>query len=762
MHSPILCLFRCAIWVAILGSRLVASDKTVLFDREITASITKLGCNSGTCHGSLHGKGGFRLSLRGQDPALDYHSIAAELGGRRIDLLDSSQSLVLAKPSGQIPHQGGLRLPKDSQYFSAIRTWIEQGAAGPDPDRSPRLVSLKMSPEEAWIRLPNSQQQLTASAHWSDGSVTDVTSWVRYECSSIDGASVDELGRVSATSPIDTSVTALYLGQLASSRLIFLPAEANSKANIEHAFHSTPIDQIVNRRLAKLGIDVERMAAPELLVRRVYLTVLGRLPTPHEQDEFARAPEETRMAQCVDRLLSDPGYASVWAMRWSDLLRNEPKVMSEQGVGNWHDWLRNCIAQDKPVNRMVMEMITSLGSTYQNPPASFHRTHRDPTVAAESIGQVFLGIRMQCAKCHNHPFDVWTQDDYYGLAAFFTTIERKAIDNMPRDKLDTHIITGDEIISTNDKSAVLFHPGRSKLVSAKGLSEPIAIAKTEEAPSPKDNPLERLATWVGNDNRQFARNMANRIWSHAMGRGVVDPPDDFRSSNPPSNPELLEYLTDRFIEQNYSVAMLTREILNTDAFARRSLQQESHSERYQTALANFAGYGVRRMSAEVLHDAILDLSGTTTQLKHSTKSESSNEEGATRMRAMDYPSVPKRDSFLKSFGKPDRLLDCECERSNDLSLRQSLLLVNDGSIRAQLKDTNGNVAKAVAMVAASSSSTQTDLAIQQLYRVGLCRFPSEQESDALRSHIQQAVNVQDAMEDVAWAIMNSKEFLFIR
>lgn len=753
--------------VAVCEDTLPSLENTpVAFDIQVSASFTKLGCNSGTCHGSLHGKGGFRLSLRGQDPLLDYQSIAMDAGGRRIDLLDCRQSLLLAKPCGDLAHQGGLRLSKDSEYYRAILSWIDQGAKPPRSSldttdssvaetNARSLVSIECTPKERWLEHPVTNQQVTTIANWSDGTKSDVTDWTRFECSSLQGATVDERGLVTANGLVDTTITALYLGQRASSRLVFLPPTTTSSSERNSLAGLNEIDSLINARLQRLGIAPEKPASPELLLRRIYLTTLGRLPRIDEQDTFFSDPPESRVAECIDRVLADPGYAALWALKWSDLLRNEPKVMSEEGVGKWHDWLEQSIATDKPVNEMVMEMLTTLGSTYENPAASFHRTHRNPTGAAESVGQVFLGIRLQCAQCHNHPYDVWTQDDYYGLAAFLSPIERKQVDNMPKDKLDSHVITGDEIISMAEKPAVILHPGRSKFITAKGLGQPIHIASNDKDVQPGDNPLQRLAEWLAKNNRQFARNTTNRIWAHVMGHGIVDPPDDFRDSNPASNPELLEYLTDKFIEHNYSTRWLMREILNSQTFCRADTKLPTDSDRFEIAVANFAGYKTKRIMAEVLHDAILDLSGSSTHLKRPSKREDDGESGDERFRAVDFPSVPKRNVLLRAFGKPERLLDCECERSNDLSLRQSLLLVNDGSIRAQLRDKNGNIAR-------WSESLTADQAIETMYRTGLCRRPTENEWIALRAHVSSISDISQSLEDIAWAILNSKEFLFVR
>ncbi len=739
-----------------------ATSQPIAFEREIESSLTKLGCNSGTCHGSLHGKGGFRLSLRGQDPGSDYHAIAMDMGSRRIDWLEPVGSLVMAKPSGQLPHGGGLKMRSDSVHYRAVNAWLAQGAKGPTDHSSRTIQNLELIPSHAWIASPQREQQVVAIAHWSDGTADDVTQWVRLECSSVQGASVSESGLVRASQPIDTTISAFYIGAHASSRLVFLPESTLDSPQPLVSFDpvadslDNPIDTLVAKRLGRLGIPSKQMAAPELSVRRLYLQTLGRLPSVDEQALFLQRDPETRWEETIDRLLADEQYAAMWAMRWSDLLRNEPKVMSERGVALLHTWIRNAYAEDLGVDSIVSQWITSIGSTYDHPAASFHRTHRDPTVAAEAIGQVFLGVRMQCAKCHNHPFDVWTQDDYYGLAAFFSTLERQQIDNRPKDKLDTHVITGDEIISLANKPAALLHPGRSKWIAAKRIGESVTIV---DSPSPSTelppNPLDALAHWITRDNRQFARNIANRIWSQSMGRGIVDPPDDFRGSNPPSNPELLEYLTDAFIEHGYSTRWLTRQILRSQTFQRQGIAKEESDPQNETAIANFAGFPIRRMGAEVLQDAIADVTGTTLQFK--THSQAANDEltDPIRARAVLFPSITRRNIFLKAFGKPDRLIDCECERSSDLSLRQSLLLVNDQSIRDQIKDDDGSVLR-------FSKLEDPRGGVSELYRMALCREPSTQEWQAIDPMLSDPSHRRQAFEDIAWAIINSKEFLFIR
>ena len=492
-------------------------------------------------------------------------------------------------------------------------------------------------------------------------------------------------------------------------------------------------------------------AAENVFLRRLYLVVVGRLPTVAEAHEFLSSTNVDKRERLTEELLNHAGYAALWAMRWSDLLRNEQKVMSTEGARRWHAWMMEQIAADRPLSEFVAEMITTTGSTYEHPPASFHRTHRDPETAAESIGQVFLGVRLQCARCHNHPFDRWRQDDYYGLAAYFTTIERKQVDNAPKDKFDKHVISGDEVVSLAQKSATILHPGRASNVPPKPLTDTYTTdveGKVSVATIPGVTPLEALANWLTDDNRLFARNMANRIWFHLMGRGIVDPPDDFRDSNPATNPELLEYLTDELIRSNYSVRHLSKLILASRTFARAAVD-DVHVQGLD-AEANFAGYPLRRMSAEVLMDALSDV------MQVSTKVEEQATSPTSLQRAVVRAEVPPGSGFLATFGKPNRLLICECERSNAVSLGQSLMLVNGADMRTKLAESTNCIN---AMLDAKMAFPQ---AIEELYFAALTRSPTPAESKCMEEYVTQAADARTAIEDILWALINSQEFAVIR
>ncbi len=738
-----------------LGDRVAMSP---IFPREIAAVLGKAGCNQGTCHGNLHGKGGLRLSLRGDDPQMDYDAILRGGGGRRVDMFSTDMSLLLRKPTGELAHQGGTRFPADSTEYRLLQRWIEEGcqwhvASTSDLEQSQasqqataareKVVALQVYPAQCLLSSQCRQQQLAVVATFGDGQIRDVTRWARFESSSPTGVEITSAGLVSVDRPIDIGVSVSYLSGRAASRLTFLPPR---QTQWSQSPAPTRLDEIAESQLQRLQIDPAPLAEEHVFLRRIYLTTVGRLPVSDEVRRFLGTTDPSKHQRLVDELLHDPAYATLWAMRWSDMLRNEQKVMSPKGTTQWHAWMREQIAADVPLTDFVRETLTSIGSTYENPPASFHRTHREPETAAETIGQVFLGVRLQCTRCHNHPFDRWRQDDYYGLAAYFSRIDRQAIDNKPKDTNDKHIITGDEIITLGDRRAEIWHPGLAHNVPPKPLTATYPAAT--EIASETTNPLVALADWLTTDNRMFARNLANRIWYHVMGRGIVDPPDDFRDSNPPSNPELLEYLTDELIESGYSVRYLTRLILNSRTFARAAIEDVEQAEGLD-ATALFAGYPLRRVSAEVLFDAISDV----TQV-YNTQRDSG--ETPTAVRYAADPGVPERANFLTTFGKPNRLLVCECERSDAFSLGQSLVLVNGSEVRDKLATTE-NVIDRI-----STHEFGLSRAIEELYLTALTRYPSDEELKSLETYINDQPERRLGFEDVLWALINSKEFALVR
>ncbi|MCC6508041.1 MAG: DUF1549 domain-containing protein, partial [Pirellulaceae bacterium] len=405
-----------------------AGHQSPIFPREVSAVLGKTGCNLGTCHGNLHGKAGFRLSLRGDDAVLDYTAIVRGQAGRRIDRFAAKDSLLLRKPLGQLAHQGGTRFKVDSREARILEQWIAEGCqwnaatGAPVPSQSTTdrpdetLVSLQVMPERALLAKSCRTQQLLVLGKFADGVVRDVTGFARFEPSVVTGVEISPQGLVTAARPVDMSISVSYLSGRTASRLTFL---AHDQYDWQQPAPESRLDELVEQQLRKLQIQPMPLADDYVFIRRAYLAIVGQLPTAEQVKAYAEAAESTedKQARLVEHLLHQPGYALLWSLRWSDLLRNEQKVMSDKGAALWHAWMTEQIAADRPLGEFVSEMLTTLGSTYDHPAASFHRTHRDPETAAESIGQVFLGVRLQCARCHNHPFDKWRQDDYYGLSA---------------------------------------------------------------------------------------------------------------------------------------------------------------------------------------------------------------------------------------------------------------------------------------------------------------------------------------------------------
>lgn len=737
----------------------IASDPPVAFDREVISTLTRSGCNLGTCHGNLHGKGGFRLSLRGDDPHFDYYRMAVEFSQRRIDLFDPAKSLLLLKATAQQSHQGGKRFANDSFEYQAIKSWIEQGA--PESNAS-TLVAIEVLPAYQRIAPGNRSARVIVQARYADGSIRDVTRWSRLEPSLPSGLEVTQDGIVQTQHAMDVSIGATYLNGRAAARLVFLGQSDPTPSELKQLGllnANNRLDGTIAKQCDQLRIELAGRADEGTFLRRLFLVTIGRLPSPEETLEYIQDTSPMRTQQRIDQLLADPGFDYAWAMRWSDLIRNEDKVMSSRGANLLHEWLREQASADRPMNQWIAQLVSSTGSTYENPPASFYRTHRDPEVAAESTAQVFLGVRIGCAKCHNHPFDRWKQDDYYGLAAHFTTLDRKQIDNKPSDALDKHVITGDEIISLSDKKPQINHPGRSKMVGPAGLQ----FVATPSDPSPPLDPsrsvLQDLAMWLTESNPNFDANLANRIWYQYFGRGIVDPPDDFRESNPPSNPELLSQLANDFRADGYSLKKLSRDILSSSAFARSS-QGDLADENILPTAPYFASYPLRRLAAEPLMDAISEVTGVTSPMK------TGDSENTTVYSAMRMPGIPKKPGFLTTFGKPNRLLVCECERSNQISLGQSLAMTNGVEIRDKIASgsnrLSGYLEQLQAYQAGDNSAMSPEKIIEELFLRALCRKPSARELQSTLEVLGSAQDPRIALEDILWALLNSKEFMMLR
>ncbi|MBI1324859.1 DUF1549 domain-containing protein [bacterium] len=737
-NRSLLSVFACGLTVLVAyANSSVASDanRQVSFRREVLPLLTKLGCNSGPCHGNLTGKGGLKLSLRGENPATDWFTLTHEASGRRLSRNRPEASLLLAKPSGEIPHEGGVKFKPGDVAFGTLRSWITQGATD-DMEAGPQLSALTVTPGELWTDPGKPREvDLRVQAHWSDGSKNDVTDLAGFDIADPTGAAITTSGRFTADRPGEWVVGVRYLGGHAASRLVFL--EDNPGFAWSDPKARTSLDRTVFDKLRKLRRNPSPEAAPETLLRRVYLDLLGVLPTAGEIREFLADVRPDRYERRVDQLLERPEFAEFWALKWSDLLRNEPKVMGPKGNRQFYRWLRDRIAADEPMDRFARELITTTGSTWADPASAFHRTNRDPETAAETFAQVFLGYRFQCAKCHNHVSDVWTQDDYYGLAANFANLRRKDINNVRRDRFDKHEVNGDVVIFFQGKPEITQPRSGVRLPAKPPGGEKLAGSAT----SP-DAALEHLADWLTRDNRQFARNLANRVWFQLMGRGVVDPVDDFRDTNPPSNPALLDALEKSFVQAGYRIKPLAREIVTSTVYRVDSLPAANSP----ATESDFGRAIVKLLPAEVLRDIV----------DQSTGYARPSDDGPNGQRAaQEAAAVTRGEEFMRVFGKPERLLSCECERSDDTTLAQAFQLINGVTVRRALESRENRIETWL-------RQCESDMpgAVEDLFLSTLSRRPTSEETSATTAYLKNAANLRRAWEDLVWATLNAKEFLF--
>ena len=701
------------------------------FRTDIAPLLSKAGCNMGACHGNLNGKGGFKLSLRGEDPSFDYQSLTHDQSGRRLSRIAPESSLIVLKPTGAIAHEGGMRFAHDSVEAQTLLAWI---AAGANDDRAsaPGVKSLRVFPAERILAPGALDQQLVVTAHFTDSTTRDVTRQAAYDLNDPTRAEVSATGQVRARGTSETVVAIRYMNGRATSRLAFLADRPGFVWN--GGKPNGTIDTLVFAKLKALRINPSPVCSDSVFLRRAFLDAIGRLPDPAEARAFLESTDQAKRDKLIDRLVERPEFADFWALKWADLLRNEEKAMGEKGSWVLQRWLRDELARDAPLDSMVRKIVTGLGSTWQNPPASFHRTNRDPTSAAESIGQVFLGIRLQCARCHNHPFDVWTQDDYYGLAAFFANIARKQPSDARKDRFDSHEINGDETIYLSGRPEMV-QPRTGALLQPKCLDGP----NIDRAAGDNENALERLADWLTRKNPQFSQNLANRVWFHMIGRGIVDPVDDFRESNPPSNPALLDAVTAQFEANGMRLKPLVGWIMKSRTYQLSATPDATNAD----DLANFSHAVVRLLPAEVLLDAISQVVAVPERFPHTPGT----------LRAAQLPGASGGGAFLKNFGKPDRLLTCECERSESTTLAQAFQMINGETVRKKLEMRSNRIGTCLDMGRSDSEI------LNEVYLAALARLPTQRERVGLTGHIGRGGDRRKAWEDVVWALLNSKEFL---
>ena len=735
MHLTVL---LAAAFVALPTSAIAADP--VSFQNDVMAVLSRAGCNAGACHGNLYGRGGFKLSLRGENPQADFVALTRDMLARRTDLANPRESLLLKKSSGQLSHEGGSRFSVNSSEYSLLLRWVEAGTRFDSSDRI-KPVKLDVTPIGQILVAPADRTKLNAIAHFADGSQRDVTSLVTFETNNVGVAKVHLNGDVVKEQDGEVVVLVRYLDLQVPVRLAFLPNRPTT--DLSHVPTNNAIDRHVFAQLQQLRLKPSELSADSVFIRRVYLDTCGITPTADEVRIFLADTATDKRAKLIDALLARPEFANFWAQKWSDLLRNEEKSLDHKGVQIFHRWIRGWIAEDKPLNDFAHEILAGRGSTYANPPANFYRAIRDPYQRAESVAQVFLGLRVSCAKCHNHPFDTWTQDDYHRFVAMFARIDYRVEDNVRRDNLDKHEFNGDQLVYVNH-TGELPHPRGGNAVpkflgsNQTGLSEDRVTA---------------LADWVASPaNPFFARAQANRIWSHLMARGLVEPNDDFRISNPPTNRALLDHLTREFTAGGYRLKPFVRHVLNSRVYQLSASPNETNA----ADDLHYSHANVQPLEAEQLLDALANTFAIPVKFPGYPMG----------MRAGEVPATPLvgrrgRDSttgtrFLKVFGKPDRLLTCDCERSEDPGILQAFQLMTGELVHTLIRTPGNRIGKLLDAKAGESEM------LEELYLNTLARTPTADETTKLHDYLQNAKTPRHAWEDIAWGLVNSKEFLLRR
>ena len=715
-----------------------ASTEVVSFRNDVMAVLSKAGCNMGACHGNQNGKAGFKLSLRGEDPEGDYRALTRDTFARRTNPNEPDQSLLLLKATAQLAHEGGQRFAKDSPEYAILRAWI--AAEARDDAAAPKLQRLIVSPTEQILVEPAHEAQFSVAAEFADGSRRDVTRLACFEpANQLVKVSVE--GWAQSVKPGETTVIVRYLNQQVAVRLAFVPARPDFKWDA--ARPNNFVDEHVFAKLKSLRMNPSSLCTDTEFVRRAYLDLGGMLPTADQARAFLNDRSRNKREKLIDELLQQPEFADFWALKWADLLRTEEKVLDTKGVQAFHRWIRQGVAENKPVDQFVREILTARGSTYENPAANYLRALRDPVTRAESTAQLFLGTRLQCARCHNHPFDRWTQGDYYDWADVFAPVQYKILDNRRRDGLDSHEFIGEQIVWASAKSEVK-NPRTGKPAQARllGSSDVIESGGAVE--------MARLAKWLTDpQNKLFAQAQVNRVWYHLMGRGLVDPVDDFRPTNPASIPSLLNALADDFVRNKYDLRHLIRTVMNSQVYQASSEPNETNADDE----ANFSRAIVRRLTAEQLLDAQNQVTGVPSRFNGYPEGiRAAQIPGARAIRTRER-KLSDGDMFLKVFGKPERLLTCECERSTDTSMGQAFQLISGPAINELLSESDNRIGSML------KSQASPEEMIEELYWTALSRAPAPPESGKCAVYLREAKDQRRALEDLTWALMNSKEFV---
>jgi hypothetical protein len=699
-----------------------ADEGPVNFTREVVPVLTRAGCNMGACHGAQHGKGGFRLSLFGFDPAFDRSQIVQSAKGRRVVLSAPERSILLLKPTHTMEHGGGERFTTRSRPYEILKNWLEDGA--PAPGKADLHVrSLTVWPARR-LMVHGEKQQVLVRATWSDGHTEDVTSTARFDALNAI-ASVTPDGLITARGRGETHIMVRFGGQ---ARVVQVTLPYAKPAAVVFPAANF-IDTKLAARWAELGLKPSPLCSDEDFLRRLHLDAIGTLPTPAQVRAFLADKKADKRTKAIDKVLERPEFVDYWALKWGDLLRINRDLLTDKGMWSFHNWVRACLRDNRPVDRMVRDIITAEGSTFTEGPANFYLTAQTPTDWSESTAQVFLGVRLQCARCHHHPFEKWSQDDYYGMSAFFVRLGTKFSQEFG--------LFGSERVVYLRSAGEQYHPRKGGLVKPHPLDGPVM-----------DDPFDRrrkLAGWLtAKNNPFFARNVVNRFWAYTMGRGLVEPVDDLRATNPPSMPELLDALAVDFARNKFDLKHLLRTIFRSRAYQLSSLPAAGN--RADVANVYHTRYTRKRLTAEQLADALDFATGTREKYPGLPLG----------TRAIQLPDTKVRSFLLDTFGRPARQITCECERTMQPTIAQALHLLNGEFLNRKIESPTGRIARLLKAKAAPARL------IEELYLATLSRRPGAEEQARALRWLKEAATLREGAADLLWVLVNRREFQFNR
>ena len=693
------------------------------FRNHVQSVFSKAGCNAGACHGAQAGKNGFKLSLRGYDPQGDFLTLTRRDRGRRVVPSDPARSLLLIKPSGAVAHGGGLRFDVDSREYRVVSEWIGAGTPRPS-EEDPRLERLEILPEAVSLTA-GAEQQFLVRAHFDDGHAEDVTSWVKYESTNLAVADVDDLGRVTVRGHGEGAITAWYLSRVIAATVTSPYALEAPKSLFAEAPRHNVIDELVLEKLERLNLPPSPPAGDGEFLRRAYLDTIGVLPTADEVRAFLADENPQKRAAVIEALLERDEFVDYWSYKWSDLLLVNSQKLPTPAMWSYYRWIRNNVAANTPWDEMAHRLITSVGSTLENGATNFFALHSDPRDLAETTSQAFLGMSIGCAKCHNHPLEKWTNDQYYGLANLFARVRAKD--------------------APGEGHKIVFSAAQGDLTQPlRGRPQPPAALDGSALPLEAEGDRRaHLAEWLTSpENPYFSRAIVNRVWANFLGRGLVENIDDLRETNPPSNEALLDALADYLVAQDFDLRQLMRMILQSATYQRssRPLPQNAEDERF------YSRYYPRRLMGEVLLDAYSQVTAVATKLP-------GYPEG---WRALQLPDANVASYFLKTFGRPERVITCECERTAEPSMVQVLHISNGDTLNEKLTSEGGRLAKLLA------EGVSDEQLLDELYLNALARFPSERTKSEMLAVLNDVApdERRAIVEDIFWSVLSSREFLF--